>query len=197
MKTLKQLKLVFVSLMVMAFSIQISQSQTYQLNNATSTIKIDGTSNIHDWQITAEKQQGKLLAEFESGKLIKIQQLDFIVIAESLKSGKSAMDKNTYKALSTDKYKQIIFKLTKVNSINCSNIHSCKVAATGNLTIAGKTNPIDITFDVKVEDSRITLAGSKTIKMTDFGVDPPKALFGTITTGDTLDIKFESNFINN
>ncbi len=195
MKTLKQLKLTFVSLIVMAFTIQVSQAQTYQLNNDISTLKVEGTSNIHDWEIIAKKQHGKLVAEVEDGKVIKIDQLDFTVAAESLKSGKSAMDKNTYKALGTDKHKQIIFKLTKVNSIDCSATNLCKVAVTGNLTIAGITKPIDMTFNVKIFGTKVILAGSKTLKMTDFGVDPPKAMFGTISTGDAIDIKFESNFI--
>lgn len=194
MKTSRQLKLVFVSLIVMAFTTQISVAQTYQLDNATSTLKIDGTSNIHDWEIVAEKQQGKLLADFEDGKLVKIQQLDFTVTAESLKSGKSSMDKNTYKALNTEKHKQIEFKLSKVKSINCKSNNSCKVVVTGNLKIAGATKPIDITFDLKVEGSKITLKGSKTIKMTDFGVEPPTAVFGTITTGDAIDVIFHSSF---
>lgn len=194
MKNLKQLKLVFGSLLMMIFTLQISQAQTYQLSNATSTLVVDGTSNIHDWQINAENQQGKLTADFEDGKLTKIQQLDFSVTAESLKSGKSGMDKNTYKALNTSKYKHIVFKLTKVNSITSSGSNTFKVATTGSLMIAGATKPIDITFDVKVEGSKISLSGSKTLKMTDFGVDPPKAMFGTITTGDAIDIKFDSNF---
>ncbi len=193
MKTLKQLKLVFGSLLMMVFSLQISQAQSYQLSNSTSKLIVDGTSNIHDWQINAENQQGKITTNFEDGKLAAIQQLDFSVTAESLKSGKSGMDKNTYKALNTSKYKQIVFKLTKVSSINGSG-GSYKVVASGNLMIAGVTKPIDITFDVKVQGNTITLTGAKTIKMTDFGVDPPKAMFGTITTGDAIDIKFESNF---
>src|SRR5690554_6437329 len=129
MKTLKQLKLVFGSLIMMVFALQISQAQSYQLSNATSKLVVDGTSNIHDWQINAENQQGKLSAILEDGQLTKIQKLDFSVIAESLKSGKSGMDKNTYKALNTSKYKQIVFKLTKVNSINSSGSNSFKVVA--------------------------------------------------------------------
>ncbi|NGX85075.1 YceI family protein [Aequorivita sp. KMM 9714] len=193
MKTLKLFKLLFTSLFILALTTQTSVAQTYNLDNSTSTLKIDGTSNLHDWQIIAENQQGKLLADFEDGKLTRLQQLDFIVIAESLKSGKSGMDKNTYKALNTGKYKQITFKLSKVNNINCSG-DVCKVSVNGNLTISGSTKPINISFDMKIEESKISLIGSKTIKMTDFGVDPPTAMFGTITTGDAIDIKFHSIF---
>jgi len=194
MKTPTHLKLVMASMLMMVFTIQIT-AQTYQLNNDVSTLKVEGTSNLHDWQIVAEKQQGKLIAEIVDGKVTKIQQLDFTVTAESLKSGKSAMDKNTYKALNTGKHKQITFKLAKVNSIECTNPNSCKVSVTGNLTIAGVTKPIDMAFDMKIYGTKLLLVGSKTLKMTDFGVDPPKAMFGTITTGDAIDIKFESSFI--
>lgn len=195
MKTLKRVNLVIVSLVVMVFAIQFSQAQTYQLNNGISKLKVEGTSNIHDWEIVAEKQQGKLIAEVEDGKITKIQQLDFAVTAESLKSGKSGMDKNTYKALNTSKHKQITFKLTKVKNIDCTATNNCKVTASGNLTIAGKTNAVEMVFDVKIYGTKIIFAGSKTLKMTDFGVDPPTAMFGTITTGDAIDIKFESSFL--
>ncbi len=195
MRTLKKLKLVFGSLLLMAFITQTSFAQTYQLSNSASTLKIDGTSNIHDWMISAENQQGKIVINFENGQLTKIEQLDFSVTAESLKSGKSAMDKNTYKALNTEKHKKIVYKLNKVNSINCASNGDCKVTSSGSITIAGKTKPIEMNFDLKVTDSKIVLSGSKTIKMTDFGIDPPKAVFGTITTGDAVDVKFKSTFI--
>src|SRR5690606_8343444 len=101
MNTLKNLKLVLGSLLIMIVTTQISVAQTYNLNNASSTLKVEGTSNVHDWEIVAKEQQGKLIAEMDNGQLVKISQLDFTVKAESLKSGKSGMDKNTYKALNT------------------------------------------------------------------------------------------------
>jgi len=195
MRTYKKLKLAFGTLLLTALALQTSLAQTYQLSNASSSLIIDGTSNIHNWDITAENQQGKIVVVFEDGKLVRIDQLDFSVKAESLKSGKSSMDKNTYKALNTEKHKQIVYKLKKVNAINCTSNNSCKVTTNGSLTIAGTTNSVDITFDVKVVDSKIILSGKKILKMTDYGVEPPTAVFGTITTGDAIDVKFESNFI--
>jgi len=147
MNTLKNLKLTLGSLLIMIVTTQISVAQTYNLSNASSTLKVEGTSNVHDWEIVAKEQQGKLVAELDNGQLVKISQLDFTVKAESLKSGKSGMDKNTYKALNTDKHKQITYKLTKVNNIDCTKTGSCKVTTSGTLTIAGNSKPIDITFD--------------------------------------------------
>ncbi|HSI69904.1 MAG TPA: YceI family protein [Gillisia sp.] len=194
MNTLKNLKLVLGSILVMVVTTQISVAQTYNLNNGASTLKVEGTSNVHDWEIEAKDQKGKLVAELDNGQLVKISQLEFTVVAESLKSGKSGMDKNTYKALRTDKNKQIIYKMTKVNNIDCVTTGNCKVTTSGTLNIAGSSRPIDITFDAKVSGDKITLTGSKELIMSDFKVDPPTAMFGTITTGDKVNIKFQSTF---
>ena len=194
MKTLKNIKLVVGTVLMMVVTAQFSIAQTYNLNNTASTLKVEGTSNVHDWTVEAKDQKGKLVAEFADGQLLKISQLEFVVKAESLKSGKSGMDKNTYKALKTDSNKDITYKLNKVNNIDCVTTESCKVTTSGTLTIAGTTKPVEITFDAKVTGDKVTLTGSKSLKMTEFKVDPPTAVFGTITTGDQVNIKFQSTF---
>ena len=193
MNTLKNLKLALGSLLIIMVTTQISVAQTFNLNNASSSLKVEGTSNVHDWLLEAKEQQGKIVVELNNSQLVKITQLDFTVKAESLKSGKSGMDKNTYKALNTDKHKQITYKLTK-NNIDCTTTGSCKVTTSGTLTIAGNSKPIDITFDAKITGDKITLTGSKALKMSEYKVDPPTAMFGTITTGDQVTIKFQSSF---
>ena len=192
MNTMKYLNATIGSLLLLFFSIQGAQAQTYKLNNWTSTLEIDGTSNLHDWIIKAEDQQGTLTAVFENGKLSQIKELHFSVTAESLKSGKSGMDKNTYKALNTDKHKQISFKMNKAKNVDCKD--NCRVTVSGDLTIAGTTKSVDISLDIKVSGTQIVLSGSKNMKMTTFGVEPPKAMFGAITTGDAIDVKFQSTF---
>lgn len=194
MKTLNNIKLVVGTVLMMVVTAQFSIAQTYNLNNTASTLKVEGTSNVHDWTVVAEDQKGKLVAEFADGQLVKISQLEFVVKAESLKSGKSGMDKNTYKALRTNSNKDITYKLNKVNNIDCVTTGSCKVTTSGTLSIAGTTKPVEITFDAKVTGDKITLTGSKSLKMTEYKVDPPTAVFGTITTGDQVNIKFQSTF---
>lgn len=194
MNTLKNLKLVLGSILIMVLTANIGVAQTYNLNSSASNLIIEGTSNIHDWEIKAEDQQGKLVAQLENGQLVKIDQLEFVARAEGLKSGKGGMDKNTYKALKTDKHKNVTYKMNKVNNIDCTSATNCKVTTSGILTIAGISKPIDMTFDARVTGDRIVLDGSKSLKMTDFKVDPPTAMFGTITTGDQVNVKFQSTF---
>lgn len=182
------------SILMMAFSAQVTQAQTFNVNNKASKMMVEGSSNIHDWEVEAEDCRGNLTVEMEEGQLVKINNLDFTVIAESLKSGKSGMDKNTYKALKTDDYDKITYKLTKVNNIDCTSGSNCKVTTSGYLTIAGSKKAVDITFDADVSDSKIVLSGSKSIKMSEFNIEPPTAMFGAITTDDEVNVKFKTVF---
>jgi hypothetical protein len=49
---------------------------------------------------------------------------------------------------------------------------------------------------MKIASNMVALEGEKTFNMTDYAIEPPKALFGTITTGDEITIKFKSIFTN-
>lgn len=193
MTTKKLLKQIAGSLIVVVLLTQISIAQTYQLNNNSSSLRIDGTSNLHDWDMKAGNQKGKITIEITDGKVTDIKDLQLAIVAESLKSGKSGMDKNAYKALKTNQHKEISFKLLNVKSINCSG-STCKVSLRGNLYVAGTTKPIDMTFDMSVSNSNIVLSGNKKLKMSDFKVDPPTAMFGTITTGNEIDVVFKNSF---
>ena len=194
MNTKKNLWLVLGSFLVMVFTANTTFAQTYNVSNAASSLKVEGTSNVHDWEISAKDLQGSMKVQMTDGQLVQIDDIKFTVVAESLKSGKGGMDKNTYKALNTDKHKTITYQLQKVNNLDCTSKSSCKVTTTGVLTIAGTKKNVEMVFDAKVSGDKIVLSGNKKIKMTEFNVEPPTAMFGTITTGDDLNIKFQVTF---
>ncbi|WP_053990880.1 YceI family protein [Mangrovimonas sp. TPBH4] len=171
-------------------SFQVS-AQTFTLNNSSSKLTVEGTSSLHDWEEVAEKQKGSIVID-NSGAEPSISSLSVEIEAESLKSGKSAMDKNTYTALKTKSNKTISFKLTKVKSISKVSDGKFKVSATGDLSIAGVTNSTDLDFTMEVSGSTVKLNGSKSFKMSTFKIDPPTAVFGTVKTGDEVTIKFSS-----
>lgn len=178
---------------VLFFCSNISFAQQFNLNNQESTLIVYGTSSLHDWHITTESQNGKIV--FKDINTSDIEKLDLSVKAESLKSGKNSMDKNTYKALKTDDYENITFQLIKVDNVTKKTDNKFTIKTTGDLTITGVKKQISLNFDIDTSSAKsIIITGEKTIKMTDFNIDPPKALFGTITTGDEITIKFKSIF---
>ncbi len=170
------------------------KAQSYNLNNEASNLIIEGTSNIHDWTIKAKNKEGILITDFDNGQLKGIEKLEFTVKAKSLMSGKSGMDKNTYAALNTDVYKDITYKLKKVNEINQISGDDFEVKTTGSLMIAGTTKDINLNFKLKNSNNELVLTGEHKINMTNFGVEAPTAMFGTIKTGKDVVVKFESYF---
>lgn len=169
-----------------------SMAQTKYQSSGGVKLTIEGTSNIHDWDMKSNK--GNVTAEFQfnsSGQLSGLTALHFTVPAESLKSEHKSMDKNTYKALNTDKYNAITF--TAANAVVQSNGKGGYVLnARGNLTISGVTRVVDLTATGTMNaDKTITYTGSYKLKMTDYKVTPPSMMFGTIKTGDAITVKFD------
>jgi len=152
----------------------------------TGAITIAGTSTMHDWTMTSKEVNYN--AGFElgaDGTPTRLNTVSVTLPAESLKSGKGAMDNNAYKALKTDKNKQIIFQLTT------SKITGKTIVCSGNLTIAGTTKPVDVDVTYEVKNGNMVCKGSKKIKMTDFNVEPPSFMFGSVKTGDEITVSFD------
>ncbi len=152
----------------------------------TGAVIIAGTSTMHDWTMTSK--EATYSAGFEvsaDGTPTKLNTVSVTLPAESLKSGKGAMDNNAYKALKTDKNKEITFRLTS------SKITGKSITCTGNLTIAGTTKPVDVDVTYEVKNGNLVCKGSKKIKMTDFNVEPPSFMFGSVKTGDEITVTFD------
>ncbi len=156
----------------------------YQLDANLSSMYIDGTSTLHDWTSTVEEISGSMNAELEGSKLKKIRSINLTIQVNSIKSGKSGMDKNTYNALNESEYPTIKFKL-KTYSIG-----ETMLTLNGELTIAGTTKMIKIRTPYEMKESRIEIEGKYSMQMTDFNIEPPTAVMGTIKTGDDLVIRF-------
>lgn len=179
--------------MAVAF-LQYTTAQETKLNTPASKVTLYGTSNIHDWEMTAATMRGAALFTMDKSTLTAIEKLKFVVDAESLKSGKKAMDNNTYKALKTSTHKEITYILTSCTTAKSLGNQAYDITTMGKLTVAGVTKDIPITFLAKVDGKNVVLSGEVKLNMTTYNVEPPKALMGTIKTGDALTIKFQATY---
>jgi polyisoprenoid-binding protein YceI len=104
------------------------------------------------------------------------------------------MDNNTHNALKGKSFPKISFVFTSLGSVKKSG-EAFTVVANGNLTIAGQTRPMTMTVTGKPNgDGSIEFSGSKAFKMSEFNVDPPVVLMGTLKTGDEVTIKFSVTY---
>ncbi|WP_154857271.1 YceI family protein [Cyclobacterium xiamenense] len=156
-------------------------------------MKVSGTSTLHDWDMVSEEATGEATLRVSAGKVTTIQSAQISMHVTSLKSGKGQMDNNAYKALNASEYPEITFELLEANQDGGNDWK-----ASGRLQIAGETRTVPFQLQLSPEDESISLSGTAEIKLTDFSVDPPTAVFGTIKTGDelTLHLKMKLNPIN-
>ena len=183
------LKLSFLSFLFLA-SIGLSQAQSFKANVEHSHVIVEGTSNIHDWEIEVEDLVSQLQLVNANQDELSVQSILFKVPVKSMKSGKGGMDKNTYKALDADDYKFINFKSTSIQKSAGTYV------AVGNLTIAGTTKKVEIPFEISKTNNQIKLSSTYKINMLDYNIDPPKALFGTITTGENVTVMTNLTYNN-
>jgi polyisoprenoid-binding protein YceI len=160
----------------------------WTVDNAKSTMTIDGTSNVHDWTENVETINGSLTATLSGNALSEIASFTMSIPVSSIKSGKSGMDKNTYTALKSDKHPNIKFNLQS------TKIAGNDITVTGTLEIAGTKKTVTFPVKYSVTGGNPGISGSYKMKMTDFNVEPPTALFGTISTGNDVTIKFNIQF---
>jgi polyisoprenoid-binding protein YceI len=167
-----------------------AKSQIVFKVDPVSKMIITGTSTLHDW--TSEVTMSKGTASFiaDQGKITGISRLSLEIPIESIKNDKSLMNTKTYEALRSDEFPVIRFNMVKLVKFSGNSM-----TASGTLTIAGKSREIELFVDLlKTADDKIIVRGEKSLKMSDFGVEPPTALMGTIKTGDEITVKFETTF---
>lgn len=163
--------------------------QVYQVK--THSIVVKGTSNLHDWTANAEKANGDFKVVVDDGKITEVNAVDFKVDAKSLKGSKgNIMDKKIENALDADKNPYISFKSTGGTVSEKSGTY--KITANGTLTIAGFSQKVTIDALGKVlPNGDIEFSGTKKLRMTDYKIDPPTAMLGTLTTGNEIILLFK------
>ena len=169
--------------------VSLSNAQTtYTMSNGTE-LMVSGTSTLHDWEMKSAKGTGQAVITMENGVLKGIQSLSVNLTAETLESGKSQMDRNAYKALKTDKNPQIKYVLKDIKSGQGNTW-----TATGDITIAGVTKTITMPVTVNQQGNVLEFTGSFSTKLTEFKIDPPTAMLGTIKTGNDVKLSFSAKF---
>lgn len=168
--------------------IGLGASAQYKLNNDLSAMYIDGTSSLHDWTETVEQMSGTLNLTLNGSAIEKITGINASIPVNSIKSGKGGMDDNTYKALKQKSHPNITYKLKSFA------VKGDVVYLTGMLTIAGETREVKFQSKYVMVGEQLKFSGKHTFNMTDFKIDPPTAVMGTIKTGDQVTIRFELVF---
>lgn len=187
---MKVLKLVFAVLMLCSLTVGYSQFQLKSVPGGENSILIEGTSNIHDWEIDVEDFTSQISLSNQEENLQVLESLSLSIPVKSFSSGKSKMDKNTYKAMDAGTHESIRFQSTSTSQLKQESAGVFEGIIQGNLTISGTSQTVEIPVSLSKKGNGFVLKAEHNLKMQDYGIEPPTALFGTITTGEDVNIIF-------
>lgn len=147
-----------------------------------SRLWIDGTSNKSDWTVEVSTLSGTV--EHADGA---VRAARLVVPVADLKSGKVLMDRLMHDTLMAEEHPQILFALDDADAEDGA------LTVSGQLTIAGTTNPITFPATVeRLDGGRLRFTGETRLAMTEYGMKPPTAMFGALHTGDEVTIRFDA-----
>lgn len=167
-----------------------------------SSMKIDGTSTIHDWTVETKVIGGfiELESNFpldpskEAPKDLKLTpRTEVNIPVRQLKSGKSMMDTVMHNAMKAEDHPRIEYRLIEMTSKGKTDA-GLKFGTKGTIKVGGviRTNEFDVIM-TKTDDKKIKVTGETKVKMTDFGIEPPapKIALGAIKTANDVKLTFE------
>jgi polyisoprenoid-binding protein YceI len=173
------------------------EQNTYLLTR-NYTVAIHGSSNLRDWKDSVSTVTGDMVAKLDEDGRVDLQAIHIKMEVRSIKSDMgSGMDHKTYTALKADANPEIIFLLDVPVKLMQVNSGGNAFAIKGHLTLAGICRPVIMQVSLlMLGQGKIKFEGSQAVNMTDYGVKPPTALFGTIKARPQITIQFKTNFTN-
>ena len=202
----------FALVLLAAFSVQAAEEGTRFFARSGSKMRMEGTSNIHDWQVESTLIGGFLEVgpgfPMEPGQAATPGKIpakaEAFVMVRSLKSlekdGKpysDRMDEVMYEHLKgQDQRARIVYRLDELTLKEAAKSKEAPYVfeAKGDLVVAGVTNKITMPVNIlPLGDNKLKVSGTTTVKMSDFKIDPPapKIALGMIKTGDEVKLIFD------
>ncbi len=111
----------------------------------------------------------------------------------TLKSGKSQLDKNLMKAMKAAEHPDIVFEMATYQIIPLANggvDEGAEIELRGQLNIAGVPREIILKGRAKGGPDRAAVNGSYDLLMTDYGVQPPVMMMGTLKTKNEITVRY-------
>jgi polyisoprenoid-binding protein YceI len=188
--TLRITYLSFLAICVV-FPSLLANAQTAFKIGPNPVMTLAGTSTLHNWTMTAHAFTGTATVSLSSSnQLTAVSAFSLQLPVQNLKSESDGMNSNAYEALKSDKNKDIWFKLTSA-TVTSSGGSKYRIAALGNLTIAGVTKAITLNTTAQVNaNGSISCSGSVPILLSNFGIERPSFMLGTMKVGDKMTLTY-------
>lgn len=155
-------------------------------------VTISGTSSLHNWTVKGGVIDGEVNIAVDPKGQVKLGGIQVSIPVVSLKSSEgSGMDKTMYDAMDKSHHPTVTYTLTNAtpkgpSSPTAGALHFDTV---GQLAISGQKHDVKLDVAVVLNGSHLTITTETSLKMTDYGIKPPVAMFGMVKSGDAVTVK--------
>jgi len=186
-------------LMLMAFRVLPTSMKdvTYVIDEA-SKLSIAGTTNINSFDCLCTEKFGKKsiqMAFDATNKQLSFERATLSMKAASLDCDNSKMNEDMQEALESESYPYIRIKISgaQITSGSLENEkESAKLKADAEITIRNVTKRVTMDIDAdRIQVDKYHFVCAHNIKLTDYGIEPPTALFGLVKVRNTITINFD------
>lgn len=154
-------------------------------------VTINGTSSLHNWTVKGGVIDGEVNIAVDQKGQVTLGAIQVSIPVVSLKSSEgSGMDKTMYDAMDKAHHPTVNYTLTNAtpkgpSSPSAGPLHFDTV---GQLAISGQKHDVKLDVVVALNGSHMTVTTQTVLKMTDYGIKPPVAMFGMVKSGDAVTV---------
>lgn len=170
---------------------------TYTFQSTPNEMNVEGGSTVHDWSCPINTLNGRLEldpADTAQTPIGALSHLKVEVPVDAIQCDNDTMNEKLREALQMNAYPKVYFTLedAQVSALPDSGKAWFKVDATGELILAGERRQIELPVKgQRLENGNLRFVGSHTLRLSDYGIDRPSAMFGTIKTSKEVTVNFD------
>ena len=203
-------------LLALLATVPLTAGETTRLvAGSPSRLVLLGSSNVRDWRCSGTTLDGRMevaapidrinhvIDRIEDGNVAALDPraaafpqptFQLRVPVESLRCGNRQMERDMYRALRSDANPVIDFQFNGLVGGITHDIDAGNYRATiaGVLTLAGARRAVQVPVQAeRVGRNRFRLRARLPLRMTDFRITPPTALFGMVKASNDLVVQFD------
>jgi len=160
-------------------------------------LRLTGTSTVGDWTcreptiVPASSSPGGLTGRQPAGEPPP-DGVTLVFPVRDIECGNAVMNDHLRRALKADDHPTISFSLPSNQLQRAVQGGSAPVLVDGTLTIAGRTEPVRTRVTATPIPGRgLRVQGEQALRMSAFGVKPPRLLLGTLEVRDLVRVAFD------
>lgn len=162
---------------------------TYSVVPGESRVAFDGSSTLHDFSGETREVTGELTVRLSDPATTLEARVS--AAAATLDTGNGARDRKMHRLLEVEDHPEITFEAAGFLPENVDReAGTVRGTVDGILTVRGEPRRVKVPVTVAAEGMHLTIEGEFPVKLTDYGIRPPRVL-GLIRVADEMKVRLK------